>query len=56
MRGKVAKVKNVTFVKTKAATFIHEDENYTIQAEGELYDNVPLEAKIVENKLKFYLP
>lgn len=54
--GKVDKVKNVTFVKTKAATFIHEDENYTLQAEGELYENVPLEANIVENKLKFYLP
>ncbi|MDE7083471.1 MAG: diacylglycerol kinase family lipid kinase [Clostridia bacterium] len=54
--GKVDKIKNVTFVKTKAATFIHENENYTIQAEGELYDNVPLDAHIVENKLKFYLP
>ena len=54
--GKVDKIKKVTFVKTKAATFIHEDENYTLQAEGELYDNVPLEAHIVENKLKFYLP
>jgi len=54
--GKVDKVKNVTFVKTKAATFVHEDKNYTLQAEGELYDNVPLEAHIVENKLKFYLP
>lgn len=56
IRGKVDKVKKVTFVKTKAATFIHEDENFTIQAEGELYDNMPLEAHIVENKLKFYLP
>lgn len=54
--GKVDKIKKVTFVKTKAATFIHEDENYTLQAEGELYDNVPFEAHIVENKLKFYLP
>lgn len=54
--GKVDKVKNVTFVKTKAATFMHEDENYTVQAEGELYENLPLEAHIVENKLKFYLP
>lgn len=54
--GKVDKIKKVTFVKTKAATFIHEDENYTLQAEGELYDNVPFEAHIVENKLRFYLP
>lgn len=56
MLGKIDKIKNVTFVKTKAVTFVHEDENYTLQAEGELYDNVPLDAHIVENKLKFYLP
>ena len=56
VRGKVDKIKNVTYVKTKCATFVQESENYTIQAEGELYDNVPLEARIVENKLKFYLP
>ena len=56
MLGKVDKIKKVTFVKTKAVTFVHEDENFTLQAEGELYDNVPLDAHIVENKLKFYLP
>lgn len=56
VRGKINKIKNVTHVKTKSATFIQESENFTIQAEGELYDNVPLEASIVENKLKFYLP
>ncbi|MDE7168008.1 MAG: diacylglycerol kinase family lipid kinase [Clostridia bacterium] len=56
MLGKIDKIKKVTFVKTKAVTFVHEDENYTLQAEGELYDNVPLDAHIVENKLKFYLP
>lgn len=54
--GKVDKIRKVTFVKTKAATFVQDDENYTLQAEGELYDNVPLEAHVVENKLKFYLP
>lgn len=56
VRGKVDKIKNVTYVKTKSATFIQESDDYTIQAEGELYDNVPLDARIVENKLKFYLP
>ena len=56
LSGKVDRIKKVTFVKTKAATFIHEDENYTLQAEGELYDNMPLDAHIVENRLKFYLP
>lgn len=56
MRGKVNSVKGATVVKTKSATFIHEDENYIIQAEGELYQNMPIEAHIVEGKLKFYLP
>lgn len=56
MSGKVDKVKNVICVRTKAVTFINESENYTIQAEGELYDNVPLDAHIVEGKLRLYLP
>lgn len=56
MSGKVDKVKNVTIVKTKAAEFIPDSENYIIQAEGELYDNTPIKAHIVEGKLKFYLP
>lgn len=56
MRGKINKLKNATVVRTKAATFIHEDEDFTIQAEGELYDNMPIEAHIVEGQLRFYLP
>ena len=56
MRGKVNKIKGATYIKTKSATFFHEDESYTIQAEGELYENMPIEAHIVEGKLKFYLP
>ena len=56
MRGKVNSIKGATVVKTKSATFTCEDENYTIQAEGELYENMPIEAHIVESKLKFYLP
>ena len=54
MRGKIGKIKQVTAVKTKAVEFIPHNENYTIQADGELYDNVPLVAKIVEGKLNFY--
>ncbi len=56
MRGKVNSIKGATVVKTKQATFIHEDSDFTIQAEGELYENMPIEAHIVEGKLKFYLP
>lgn len=56
VRGKVAKIKKVTFVKTKAATILQEEGSFTIQAEGELYDNVPIEAHVVEGKLKFYHP
>lgn len=56
MLGKAHKVKEATYVKCKSVKFIPENEMPTIQAEGELYDNVPLEAHIVAGKLKFYLP
>ncbi|MGN1372981.1 MAG: diacylglycerol/lipid kinase family protein [Candidatus Coproplasma sp.] len=56
MLGKADKIKEATYVKCKSVKFIPENEMPTIQAEGELYDNVPLEAHIVEGKLKFYLP
>lgn len=54
--GKAHKIKEATYVKCKCAKFIPENQIPTIQAEGELYDNVPLEAHIVAGKLKFYLP
>ena len=54
--GKAHKIKEATYVKCKTAKFIPENHIPTIQAEGELYDNVPLEAHIVAGKLKFYLP
>lgn len=53
MRGKINKIKNATAVKTKSVQFIPYD-NYTIQADGELYDNVTLEAHICESKLNLY--
>lgn len=56
VRGKIAKIKNVTFVQAKEVEFIHESNDFTIQAEGELYDNIPLRAKVEAGKLKFYLP
>lgn len=56
MRGKVNKVKQATAVKVKQATLIPESENFTIQAEGELYENVLIDAHTVSGKLKFYLP
>jgi YegS/Rv2252/BmrU family lipid kinase len=56
MMGKIDKIKEVTQAKVKEAKFIPEEENYTIQAEGELYNNVSLEAKVISGKLKFYLP
>ena len=53
MRGKVNKIKQATAVKVKSVQFIPH-ENYTIQADGELYDNVALEAKISDSKLLLY--
>ncbi len=54
MRGKVNKVKQITVARTKCVEFVTHGENYTIQADGELYDNMPLTAKISDEKLNFY--
>jgi YegS/Rv2252/BmrU family lipid kinase len=56
MMGKMNKIHEVTAVKVKEATFIHHGGSYTVQSDGELYDDLEFNAKIVENKLKFYLP
>lgn len=56
MRGKVDEIKAVTIIRTKAATFVADSPEFTIQAEGELYENIPIDARVVEGKLKFYLP
>ncbi len=55
--GKVNKVKEVTHVLCKSVSVTPVgDTPTTIQAEGELYDGVALNAKIIEGKLSFYLP
>ena len=54
MRGKINKLKQVKAVRVKEVEFIPEGDSFTFQADGELYDNIPIKAKIVENKLKFY--
>ena len=56
MQGKVNSIKQAKAVRVKQATFINESKDFTIQAEGELYENIPIEANIVEGQLKFYLP
>ena len=55
--GKVYDIKEATYVKCKSVRITPiGDKLPTIQAEGELYDNIPLHAHIVEGQLKFYLP
>lgn len=56
--GKLSNVKEITELNCKEVTFCSDSENYTIQADGELYDveGKELSAKIVSGKLKFYLP
>lgn len=57
MAGKAHKIKEVTYVKCKSVKFVPEDGvSPTVQAEGELYENMPLDAHIVAGQLKFYLP
>ena len=55
--GKVNSVKEVTHVKCKTARITPvEGSTAPIQAEGEIYENVALDARLVSGKLKFYLP
>ena len=54
MRGKINKVKQVKAVRVKEVEFIPDSENFTFQADGELYENIPIKAEIIEGKLKFY--
>lgn len=56
MRGKVNSIKEAIAVRVKEVEFVTDSENFTIQAEGELYENVPVNAHIVSGQLKFYLP
>ena len=55
MLGKVNKIKQATAVRTKTVQFVPYAEGYTIQADGELYDDTPLKAHICEGKLNFYM-
>ena len=56
MAGKVDKIKKATTFTAKSVKFINDSEHYTIQAEGELYDDVPIDARVAEGKLRLYLP
>ena len=55
MLGRINSIKQVTAVRTKAVEFIAEENDYTVQADGELYDNMPLSVKISDTKLSFYM-
>lgn len=55
MRGKVNTIREATVARVKSAKFVMDKPEFTIQAEGELYKNVPIDARIVTDKLKFYL-
>ncbi len=56
MRGKINKIKHTTHLRVKSAKLIPQTENWTIQAEGEIYSNRVIDAHIVEGGLKFVLP
>lgn len=56
MTGQVGKVKEARTIKVKRAQIIPQTDNYTVQADGELYTNVPFEVYVVSEKLKFFLP
>lgn len=55
MRGKVNKIKEATAIRVKSAKITTSEPEFSIQAEGELYDNRQIDACVVSGKLKFYL-
>ena len=56
MAGKVTRVKEARTIKVKSAEIIPDAKNYTLQADGELYPDVPFEVHVVSRKLKFHMP
>lgn len=56
MAGKANKIKEATNVLCKSASVVYTDGDTPIQAEGEIYENRLLNAKVISNRLKFYLP
>ncbi len=55
MRGKVNRVKQITAVKVKQAQIVAHGET-AIQADGEIYQNTPLDVMVDESKVNFYFP
>ncbi len=56
LTGRERKVKEAKTLLVKEAEFIPENEDFTIEAEGELYSASSFKAHIVAGQLKFYLP
>lgn len=56
MRGKVDKIKGAECAECTECEIIPDGENFSLQAEGEIYDDIPVKAKLVAGGLKFYLP
>ena len=52
-KGKIMSFKE-TLHKTAESVIITTDTPYTVNVDGELYDNIPFEVKIVSNTLKVY--
>lgn len=55
MLGRINSIKEVTAARVKSAKFIPE-KPCSIQAEGEIYQNTEIDARIVEGKLRFFMP
>ncbi len=54
--GKFKNKERITLTRAQHIKVTCKDPQFTIQAEGELYDNIPLDASIVHDKLSFFLP
>lgn len=56
MKKKINTVKQYRQERIKKITIIPNTPSYTVNVDGELYDDVPFEVEIVSNKLKVYQP
>ena len=54
-KGKVLQLKEATHINMEKIRIFPEG-HYTVNVDGELYDDIPFEVEVVSNKLKLYRP
>lgn len=55
-KGKILEFKETTHTKTESVKITTADAHYTVNVDGELYDDIPFEIQIISDTLKVYRP